>query len=145
MSVVAFSLTGEVRGKGRPRATVRGGYARLYTDALTRKYEQSIRDVAQRHMMGRKPLDGPLSVSFQFRLEPPRSMSKRQRARVLSGEDPYFGRIDADNMIKAAQDAMNGVIWLDDVQIVRLWATKVAAEVPGIDIRVEALMPQVGE
>lgn len=139
MTVLAFSLTGEVRGKGRPRATMRGGYARLYTDDLTRKYEKSIRDVAQRHMLGRKPFEGPLSVSLRFRLTPPQSMSKRQRARLLAGEEAYFGRVDADNACKSVQDALNGIVWIDDVQVMRLFATKIVAEVPGIDIRVEAL------
>lgn len=142
MEPIVFSLAGEVRGKGRPRATVRGGFARVFTDEKTRKYETSIRAVGVARMAGRKPLEGPLSVSLRLRLAPPKSMSKRQRARVLGGEEAYFGRVDCDNACKAVLDALNGVCWGDDVQIVRLFVTKVADEKPGVDVRIEALAPQ---
>lgn len=142
-SALTFSATGEPRGKGRPRATARGGFARMYTDEKTRKYESSIRKIAAAAMEGIKPFNGPLSVSVRLRLQPPASMSKRQRAAVLAGEQPYLGRIDCDNGAKAILDACNGVIWIDDKQIVRLWVTKVAAEKPGIDVRVEPLAETV--
>lgn len=140
---LTFSLSGEPRGKGRPRATVRAGFARMYTDAATRKYEASIGAAATRVMAGRAPLEGPLSVSLRVRLAPPKSMTKRQRAAVLSGEAAYFGRIDCDNAAKAVLDGCNGIVWRDDVQITRLFITKTAAERPGVDIRIEALAPQV--
>ena len=142
MPLLVLSLNGEPRGKGRPRTSVRGGFARVYTDAATRKYEASIKREAQAYMGDRAPLDGPLSVSIRLRLSPPKSMSKRQRSRVLSGEEAYFGRIDADNGAKAVLDAMNGVCWHDDKQITRLFVTKVAAEIAGLDVRIEAHQPQ---
>lgn len=93
-------------------------------------------------MGDRKPLEGPLSVSLRFRVSPPPSWSKRRRARVLAGEEAYFGSFDTDNMIKAVLDPMNEVVFLDDKQIVRLWAEKIAADPPGVDVRIEALEPQ---
>lgn len=144
MTVVAFSMHGEPRGKGRPRATVRGGHARMYTDAKTRAYENSIRAIAVEKMAGRPPLEGPISFSLRVRLSVPKSMSKRQRARVLAGEEAYFGSTDVDNHLKAASDALNGIIWRDDKQITRAFVEKVAAEIPGLDVRVEAHMPQGG-
>ena len=118
---------------------MRKGYAQLYTDADTRKYEKAIKDCAEQFMAGRAPLEGPLSVSLRFRLQPPKSMTKRLRAAVLAGEEAYMGSSDLDNYIKSASDSLNGVCWRDDVQIVRLFATKAAAEKPGIDIRIEEL------
>jgi Holliday junction resolvase RusA-like endonuclease len=66
-------------------------------------------------------------------------MSKRQRARILAGEEVYLGRIDVDNASKACLDAMNGVCFGDDKQIVRLLATKIPSDEPGVDVRIEAL------
>lgn len=143
MEPLVFSLAGDPRGKGRPRTSVRGGFARVYTDAATRKYEASVRAVAEQVMAGRPPMEGAISVSLRFRLAPPKSMTKRLRAAVLSGEQVYLGRIDLDNAAKAALDAMNGVAFVDDVQIVRLFLTKGAAAVAGIDVRIEPLEPQV--
>jgi Holliday junction resolvase RusA-like endonuclease len=136
---LAFSLDGQPVPKGRPRATVRGGYARIYTPSTTRKYELAVRKIAALHMRGREPFDGPLSVSVRFRLAPPKSMSKRQRARVLAGEEAYLGASDLDNYVKAFWDSLNGVVWLDDKQIVRAFLTKAAAEVAGIDVKVTPL------
>lgn len=142
MDVLAFSMSGQPRGKGRPRTAVRGGFARVYTDAKTRKYEASVKGLAELAMRGRPPFTGPLSVSLRIRLELPKSMSKRERAAVLAGEQPYLGRIDADNAAKAVLDGMNGVVFADDVQIVRLFVVKVADARPGVDVRIEALQPQ---
>lgn len=139
MTVVEFSMSGAVRGKGRPRATVRGGFAQMYTDEKTRLYERSVRDLSVRAMAGRSPFMGPLSVSLQLRLGLPKSMSKRQRGRVLAQEEPYFGVVDCDNAGKALLDAMNGSVYLDDRQVTRLWIVKVPSENPGVDVRVEAL------
>lgn len=139
MDPLTFSFSGVPDAKGRPRATVRGGFAKLYTDDVTRKYEGAVAKVAALAMRGRKPFEGPLSVSMRFRLAPPKSLSKRQRAALLSGETAYLGRKDLDNLVKALADACNGVCWVDDVQIVRLFATKTAAEKPGVDIRIEPL------
>lgn len=143
MDPVLFSMAGDPRGKGRPRTSVRGGFARVFTDAKTRAYENSIAEIARKAMAGRTPFDGPLSVSLRFRLAVPASYSKKMRAAMLAGETAYLGRADVDNMAKAVLDGMNGIAFADDVQIVRLFCTKTAAEKPGVDVRVEALTPQV--
>jgi Holliday junction resolvase RusA-like endonuclease len=136
---VIFSMSGSPRGKGRPRATVRKGFAKIYTDSKTRKYEAAVGKVAMAAMVGRQPFEGPLSVSLRFRLQPPKSMTKRERAAALAGDEAYIGRIDIDNLAKAILDPLNGVCWRDDVQIVRLFATKAASEKPGIDIKIQPL------
>lgn len=142
MDPLVFFFHGDPRGKGRPRLSTRGGFARAFTDPKTRQYEQSIAREAALVLGSRKPLEGPLSVSVQLRLQVPASMSKRQRARVLAGEEAYLGRIDVDNGAKAVLDAMNGVVWADDKQIVRLWITKEPHEKPGVTVIVRALEPQ---
>lgn len=141
---VSFSCNGAPRGKGRPRLSTRGGFARAYTDPLTVAYEKSIAEIAKAAMGGGDPYTGALSVSLRFRLPVPASMSKRQRARILAGEEAYYGRIDLDNMIKAVWDSLNGIVFGDDSQVVRLFATKEAHATPGVDVKVMALEPQNG-
>lgn len=144
--VLTFSMSGAPRPKGRPRARVqkagKGAWAQVYTDPLTRRYEAAVRHVAEGAMVGLEPFVGALSVSLRFRLGLAKSVSQRERAPVLAGERPYFGRYDIDNLAKAVLDALNGVCWADDRQITRLFVTKIAADRPGVDVRIEPLEPQ---
>jgi Holliday junction resolvase RusA-like endonuclease len=139
MEPITFSISGAPVAKGRPRATVRGGFASIYTDSKTRKYESDVGKLAKVAMRGRAPLSGPLSVSIRFRLGIPISTSKRARASFLAGESAYLGTKDLDNLAKAILDSLNKIVWIDDVQIVRLFVTKAASASPGVDIRVESL------
>lgn len=145
MTALTFSMVGDPRGKGRPRATVRAGHASVYTDAKTKRYESSVASVARKTMGERAPLAGPLSVSLRFRLAVPKSTPKYLRTAYLSGEQAYLGAYDVDNLAKSILDGCNAIVWGDDKQITRLFVTKIAAEIPGVDIKVEAFAPQGGD
>ena len=46
-------------------------------------------------------------------------------------------RVDADNIAKACLDALTGLIWRDDRQVVRLQIEKLASEVPRVTLAAE--------
>lgn len=53
MERVIFEVPGKPQGKGRPRASVVGGHARMYTPAGTASYENKIMlCYQQRHLNG---------------------------------------------------------------------------------------------
>ncbi|MDB5725721.1 MAG: hypothetical protein JWQ16_2475 [Novosphingobium sp.] len=137
MTPLQFSVAIIPRGKGRPRATVRGSHASVYTDSATRKYEAALKVRAQKVMAGAPPLQGPLAVSLRFRIPVPVSYSKKRRAAILAGVEHYAGSGDIDNHAKAALDAFNGVVFVDDKQISQLLLLRRPSEKPGIDVRVE--------
>jgi len=85
-----------------------------------------------------EPLTGPLSLTARFRMPIPKSETKRVRVAMAAGETAHIFKPDCSNMLKACEDAMNGVVFVDDCQIVRGFFTKVYSDRPGIDIRVEA-------
>lgn len=143
--LLSFSMSGAPRGQGRPRATARRGLASVYKAATDRRYESSVAAVARTAMGALSPLEGALSVSLRFRLPVPKSATKRDRAAYLSGEQAYFGAFDIDNLAKAILDGCNGICWVDDRQIVRLFVTKIAAEMPGVDVVVRAWAPGSAE
>lgn len=145
MTAVVLRLNGEPRGKGRPRVDTRGAFPRIHTDAKTAKYERSVRMAATVEMGGRDPFEGPLSVSLRFRMPIPKSATKRVRTAMAAGEIAHTSRSDLDNMAKAILDALNTVVFCDDAQICRLFCTKVYAEAPGVDVKVEAYAPQGGD
>jgi len=142
MITLRFLMSGDPRGKGRPRATVRGGFASVFTDPKTRAYEARVAEVARAVMAGREPLRGALTVALRFRIPIPVSMSKRLRAAVLAGEADHFGRVDFDNAAKAVCDGFNGIVWHDDVQITRSVIFKQPSLTPGVDVIVTALRQQ---
>lgn len=145
MTHLAFSVPCDPRGKGRPRATTRGGFASLYTDAQTRKYEAMIKAAAVDAMDGRAPLEGPLTVALRFRYAVPPSFTKRRRAAVLALQEPYFGAFDADNLAKSVLDAMNGVVFVDDRQVLDLMAMKRPWDRAGVDIDIRPFESEAGQ
>lgn len=116
MSSVSFDVFGKVRGKGRPRFTSGG---RPYTPKATRDYERTIRE-AYENAPGRppEPFSGPIAVSIMTYRQLPKSAQKG----VLS--DPDTHKPDIDNVAKIVLDALNGVAWEDDAQVVSLTASK---------------------
>jgi Holliday junction resolvase RusA-like endonuclease len=52
----------------------------------------------------------------------------------LAGSERPTKKPDLDNLAKSVLDALNGVIYQDDSQIVSLHMTKVYSQYPGIDL-----------
>ncbi len=119
--------------KGRPRMT-RSGHA--YTPAKTRAYEKLVKTLATEAMRGRELLVGALSVVASVFMTIPQSWSARKKRLALEGEVLPTGRPDLDNLIKAAVDALNEVVFADDSQIVDLTAMKRYGEKPLLKITI---------
>lgn len=112
-AVYTVTIPGLLRGKGRPRF----GNGRTFTDARTVQAEACIQQhaIAQ---IGRPYLEGPLSVALTITIQPPRSWSRKKTADAVAGRILPTGRPDIDNQMKTAADALNGIVWKDDAQIV---------------------------
>lgn len=126
--MITITIPGEMRGKGRPRFSVRGGHARAYTDAKTANAETWIKACAV-SQAGLKPLDTAVSLDMAITVEVPASWSRKKREKALAGEIWPTGKPDIDNSCKLVADALNGIVWKDDKQIVRLVASKRYGEV----------------
>jgi len=133
-----FTVPGEPRGKGRPRFT-RRGFA--YTDTATRDYETLIREQATAAM--RYWPDGmvatPVSVRIDIYKGVPKSWSMAKRRRALDGQE-IPGKPDLDNVAKGVLDAMNGVAYADDTQVVRLLVQKQYSLEPRLVVTVKELI-----
>lgn len=136
---VAFQLPGHPKGKGRPRAVVRGGFARVYTPAETRSYEGMIRLAAEKAMRGRPPTERPVIVMMAAVFDIPKSFSKARRSAALDGGEFPAKKPDLDNIVKAVVDAMNGVVFKDDSQIVSARYSKVYGPAPMVAVTVTPL------
>jgi Holliday junction resolvase RusA-like endonuclease len=96
-------------------------------------------------MDGDPPLEGPLSLSLRFRFPIRKTGTKASKAAKAAGEIAPTVKPDWDNAAKSICDALNGVVFRDDSQIVRAFVTKVYSDRPGVDVRVEAFAPQGGD
>ena len=124
--MTTFTIPGKPVAKGRPRVASIGGHARAYTPAKTAAAEQSFLALALPYRPA-EPLDGPIAVRIVLALPVPASWSKRKRTAAAEGDLLPAGRPDLDNYAKLILDALNGVFWRDDAQIVDLRVTKAYA------------------
>ena len=135
-----FTIKGDPQGKGRPKFFK--GHA--VTPKQTRTYESLIRYEASHavdHMVEQPDFTAPCAVRIKAYYAIPDSYSKKKRALIAQkgtmGIRP--GKPDIDNVIKSVLDGMNGIVFRDDVQVVRLSAEKFWCEgndVPHVDVRV---------
>jgi crossover junction endodeoxyribonuclease RusA len=95
-----FTVPGQPIAKGRPRFV--GGHA--ITPERTKEYEERVAIYAKNAMAhaGLDPLSGDLAIAVSFYLPSRRSAP------------------DLDNLLKAALDGCNGVLYADDRQVVHL-------------------------
>ncbi|HWH86175.1 MAG TPA: RusA family crossover junction endodeoxyribonuclease [Pseudomonas sp.] len=136
---VSFVVPGEPVGKGRPKVSTIGGHARMYTPTKTANYEGKIAMVAQQAMTGRELIAGPVLMELRILLPVAASWSKKKTAEALAGEVMPTKKPDADNVLKAICDGINGIVFKDDVQVVNVSMSKRFSETPGVLVRVVPL------
>lgn len=117
--MVRFEVKGKVIPKGRPRFTKRG---HTYTPAKTRAYEKLVKQTALMNI--KEPFKEAVTVAIQIFKTPPKSWSKKKKAQALSGVLLPVVKPDIDNYAKGILDALNGVVYEDDNQIIKLIVEK---------------------
>lgn len=130
---ITFTVPGEPASKGRPRFSRASG--RAYTPHKTLVAENWIRHHAIEAMDGRAPLDGPLSLQIRAFFSVPKSTTKAKRAEIEAGTVRPTKKPDADNIAKLA-DALNGIVFVDDSQVVTLHVFKLYAADPRMEISI---------
>ncbi|WP_051305069.1 RusA family crossover junction endodeoxyribonuclease [Chitinilyticum litopenaei] len=128
--MMQFTVPGEVRGKGRPRAVRVGAGIRMHTDEKTASYENRVALFARQAIGDQALLIGPVQLRIDAFVQIPASWSKKKQAAALAGEIMPTGKPDADNVAKAISDALNGIAWKDDAQAVDLVFRKRYAATP---------------
>lgn len=136
MMIVNFEVPGDPVPKGRPRFARRGTFVQTYTDAKTIDYETHVAMKARLAIGASDPLKGPLTVFLYLRYAVPASYSKKRTEACLNGLE-YPKRIDLDNCYKSITDAMNGIVYVDDSQIVEAHIRKCYAVEPGANIMIQ--------
>ena len=134
---VMFTVEGNPVPKGRPRFARRGKFVSTYSPKTTVDYETLVSTSAKKAMGSSEPLGTPLAAYIYITLPIPASYSKKRTAACLSGEERPTKRSDIDNYCKAIFDGMNGIVYVDDSQIVSLHSTKRYGTVGMVEILVK--------
>ena len=132
--MVDFEVPIRPVGKGRPRFTKNG---HPYTPVATQNAEKTIAIYAKRAMRGRAPAESvSLALDVEFVFEPPKSWSQKKRTEAIEYRQPRQAKPDCDNLEKLCADAMNGIVYADDCQLVETHACKYYGEKNAIRINV---------
>ena len=113
----------------RPRVTKFGTYnPKNYTDykkviALASKREFEVSSYA-------------LKMKIEFFFKIPKSWTKEKKANTPH----HTSKPDVDNLIKSIKDALNGIAYKDDSQVVSVFARKQYADREGIFIEIEEIL-----
>jgi Holliday junction resolvase RusA-like endonuclease len=117
-ALVVITFDGEPVGKARPRL----GKGRVYTPAKTAAFETALAWLGKIAMRGRPLLEGPLRVDVQ----------------ATFAHEPTH-KPDADNVLKACCDALEGIVFANDASVVDARVVKVQGTRPSLRIEVAPL------
>lgn len=106
-----FELACGVPGKARPRVTRHGTY-------MPRKYVQAVATIKEA-ARGAWGADDPCAVALTLRVSVRRAAPKR-----LKGRERDTMRPDVDNVLGTVMDALQGVVYRNDSQVVAVLALK---------------------
>lgn len=131
---VEITVAGPPMGKERVRFVKATG--RTFTPERTVNYEGRIALAGQQAMAGRPLFEGPLEVEFEAHVPIAASKPQKWKASALLARVFPVKKPDMDNVIKAASDGLNMIVWVDDSQITTLKAIKRYSDRPRLEIRV---------
>ena len=119
MNKIKFSVDGEPAPWGvYTRRTRSPSKDRLKT------YQDLIRLAARQAMVGREPHEGPVWLELHFYRGMPARAPRHTYTLLAWAARHVLKRPDVDNLGKGCCDAMNGIVFLDDAQVVQKTVTK---------------------
>ena len=132
---VEFEVGGDPIPKGRPRAA-----GHIYTPTRTKKQEKKIRDAYEDKYEGAAFEKGvPLRLETEFFFGVPKSGTKKEKRERIENIKRPMGKGDIDNLQKTVADALNGVAFHDDSQIVEMVGRKYWGEFGKTVVRITRL------
>ena len=133
--ILAMEVKEKAIGKARPRYSK---YA-TYIPKKTKDFEEMIKwnfiKKAKQDGTFQEPSTKPISIKIYIEFIPPKSVSRKKYI-MLMGK-PHICRPDEDNIVKAIQDALNGIAYKDDSQVYELYAIKKYGEEDRIVVIIE--------
>lgn len=124
-----FFVEGNPQGKARPRFSHKTGT--VYTPSKTAEYEKKIQKSFLAAGGKLIPGDCYVHVSVDSYFEVPKSYTKGKRLACQHNINRPAKKPDIDNVLKAVLDALNGVAYVDDRQVIEVRCRKWYAQSTG--------------
>ena len=139
-TVLRFSITGKPIAWARAGRVV-GKLARTYTPNKQAAHMQTVKFAALAAMKGRRTwYDAPVEIEVTSFFVPAKSWAKWKRDAATMGTFPHTQKPDADNLVKIIKDALTGVVWRDDAQVVDVISRKRYGDVARTEIVVRSIL-----
>lgn len=138
MNGVSFTVYGVAQPAGSKRAGMsKSGKMFVRDDAKrSRPWKTQVSQAAGEAVNGAGLLDGPLELSVIFTVPRPKG---HYGARGLRPSAPAYPAVrpDVTKLLRGVEDALTGIVWRDDAQVVAQHAYKVYGEPARADIEVK--------
>ena len=142
---ITFTVPGSPQGKMRPRVVKRGNFVQTYTPDKTVNYENLVKLMYGQEAKGRVfDREKSLRVLIVALYDIPQSTSKKRAELMRIGEIRPTKKPDLDNIAKIICDALNGVAYHDDAQVVDLKVVKYYSDTPCVTVTIEEVEENEG-
>lgn len=145
MAELKFTVMGEPCAQGRPRFSTLSGYVKAIDPAKSRNQKAFIKYLATTaaKQQGWVYTYLPIHVEIIAYMGIPKSKSKKWRTAAIRGQERPTKKPDTDNIFKLVTDALSGVIYADDKQIVSCRVQKWYSEEPRTEVRIAIVTDEV--
>ena len=140
MDSIKLTVPGPPKGKARARTVRgRGGQTFSYTPEGTVLYENLVKTCYSQNCRFSFQNGEALDVHIHAFYDIPKSTSKKKREQMLLGDILPTKKPDIDNIAKCILDALNGVAYHDDTQVVLLTIRKSYSEIPRVEVEINKI------
>ena len=136
--MIHIVIPGPPVAKARARISYRSSLGKYVgvTPAKTREAEGEVGWLAREAMQGSEPMTGAVCVEMAIYYPIPKSWPKKRQEDARSKRLRPTVRPDIDNIAKLFKDAVNGILWKDDSQVVDLHVRKWYSDSPRTEVKV---------
>lgn len=142
---ITFEVVGEPVAQARPRIVRTKSGIRGIDPAKSKNYKTWVKFCALNAFRKletkntKKLLKSPLKVKLLIYRSIPKSDNKKLKNKKQNNDVLPIVKPDIDNVFKAVTDALTGIIWQDDKQIVNAEIAKRYSDVPRVEVEIEEI------
>lgn len=134
---IKLIIPGNPIAKKRPRFVRRGKFVGAYNCQETEEGRFAMEARFQLSGVESIPMESAIYLTCNFYMPIPKSWTKKKLRELEQSGISHVSKPDLDNLCKFVKDALNGVAWKDDNQIIVLWAEKEYSHNPRTELNIK--------